>query len=128
MTAEVNKPNGSGVGRIIKATRCSYFGFMAAWKYESAFRQELLMVAVMLPLTFVFCDSRNHWLLLFASLMLVLFAELINSAIEALADAITLEHHILIGRAKDIGSSVVFIALTLLTVVWAEAIWRFFSA
>jgi diacylglycerol kinase (ATP) len=128
MTAEVNKPNGSGVGRIIKATRCSYFGFMVAWKYESAFRQELLMVAVMLPLTFVLCDSRNHWLLLFASLMLVLFAELINSAIEALADAITLEHHILIGRAKDIGSSVVFIALTLLTVVWAEAIWRFFSA
>lgn len=128
MTAEVNKPNGSGVSRIIKATRCSYLGFIAAWKYESAFRQELLMVAVMLPLTFVLCESRNHWLLLFASLMLVLFAELINSAIEALADAITLEHHILIGRAKDIGSSVVFIALTLLTVVWAEAIWRFFSA
>ncbi|MEP7704790.1 diacylglycerol kinase [Paraglaciecola sp. 25GB23A] len=128
MTAAVNKPNGSGLSRIIKATRCSYFGFMAAWKCESAFRQELLMVAVMLPLTFVLCDSRNHWLLLFASLMLVLFAELINSAIEALADAITLEHHILIGRAKDIGSSVVFIALTLLTVVWAEAIWRFFSA
>lgn len=124
MTAEVNKPNGSGLGRIIKATRCSYLGFSAAWQYESAFRQELLMVALMLPLSFLLCDSRNHWLLLFASLMLVLFAEMINSAIEALADAITLEHHVLIGRAKDMGSAVVFIALTIMTVVWAEAIWR----
>lgn len=124
MTAIVNKPNGTGLCRILNATRCSYFGFIAAWKHESAFRQELLMVMVLLPLSFIVCDSRNHWLLLFASLLLVLFAELINSAIEALADAISLEHHVLIGRAKDIGSAVVFIALTLLTIVWADAIWR----
>jgi diacylglycerol kinase (ATP) len=124
MTAEVNKPNGSGLSRVFKATRCSYLGFIAAWKHESAFRQELLMVAILFPLSFLLYESRNHWLLLFASLMLVLFAEMINSAIEALADAISLEHHVLIGRAKDMGSAVVFISLTVLTVVWADAIWR----
>ena len=125
MTVQVNKPNGSGIGRIIKATKCSYYGFKAAWQYESAFRQELLMVVILLPLSFLLSESRNHWLLMFASLMLVLFAELVNSAIEALADSVTLDHHPLIGRAKDIGSAIVFVALTTLTVVWVEAIWRF---
>ena len=127
MTVQVNKPNGSGIGRIIKATKCSYYGFKAAWQYESAFRQELLMVVILLPLSFLLSESRNHWLLMFASLMLVLFAELVNSAIEALADSVTLDHHPLIGRAKDIGSAIVFVALTTLTVVWVEAIWRVFS-
>ena len=125
MTVQVNKPNGSGIGRIIKATKCSYYGFKAAWQYESAFRQELMMVVILLPLSFLLSESRNHWLLMFASLMLVLFAELVNSAIEALADSVTLDHHPLIGRAKDIGSAIVFVALTTLTVVWVEAIWRF---
>ncbi|KXI28283.1 diacylglycerol kinase [Paraglaciecola hydrolytica] len=124
MTTVVNKPNGTGIGRIIKATKCSYYGFKAAWQHESAFRQELLLVMVLLPLSFLLCESRNHWLLLFASLMLVLFAELINSAIEAVADAVSLEYHTLIGRAKDIGSAVVFIALTVLVVVWGDAVWR----
>ncbi|WP_340678361.1 diacylglycerol kinase [Paraglaciecola sp.] len=124
MTAQVNKPNGSGIERVFKATKCSYYGFKAAWLYESAFRQELALVIILLPLSFVLCESRNHWLLLFSSLMLVLFAELVNSAIEALADAISLEYHALIGRAKDIGSAVVFVALTVLIVVWGEAFWR----
>lgn len=127
MTVEINKPNGTGLGRIIKASKCSYYGFKAAWQYESAFRQELLLVSVLFPLSFLLCESRNHWLILFASLMLVLLAELVNSALEALADAISLDYHTLIGRAKDIGSAVVFVALTVLTVVWAEALWRFFA-
>jgi diacylglycerol kinase (ATP) len=127
MTAEVNKPNGTGIERIFKATKCSYYGFKAAWQYESAFRQELVLVMMLLPLSFLLCESRNHWLLLFTSLMLVIFAELVNSAIEAVADAISLEHHVLIGRAKDIGSAVVFVALTVLVVVWLEALWRFWA-
>ena len=127
MTTPLNKPNGRGLRRLIKATMCSCKGFQAAWHYESAFRQELLLVMILLPLSFLLCDSRNHWLLLFASLLLVLFAELVNSALEALADAITLAHHPLIGRAKDIGSALVFVALLLLLVVWGEAIWRFIS-
>lgn len=124
MKIEVNKPNGVGLMRILKATKCSYLGFIAAWRHESAFRQELVMVIILLPFSFVLSESRTHWLMLFMSLMLVLFAELVNSAIEALADTITLEHHPLIGRAKDIGSAVVFIALTILAVVWGDAIWR----
>lgn len=127
MTIQVNKPNGSGLGRIIKATLCSWQGFKAAWHNESAFRQELMLVSVLLPLSFLLCDSRNHWLLLFASLLLVLFAELVNSALEALADAISLSYHPLLGRAKDMGSALVFVALVLLLVVWGEAIWRYLS-
>lgn len=124
MNVEVNKPNGSGLMRILKATKCSYLGFIAAWRHESAFRQELILVLILLPLSFPLSQSTTHWLVLFISLMLVLLAELVNSAIEALADAVSLEQHPLIGRAKDIGSAVVFIALTILTVVWGEAIWR----
>ena len=127
MTTPLIKPNGRGLRRLVRATMCSCKGFQAAWRYESAFRQELLLVMILMPLSFLLCDSRNHWLLLFASLLLVLFAELVNSALEALADAITLAHHPLIGRAKDIGSALVFVALLLLFVVWGEAIWRYVS-
>jgi diacylglycerol kinase (ATP) len=121
-----NKQNGIGIKRIFKATICSYYGFRAAWTHESAFRQELVMAIILIPLTFLLTDSANHWLLLFGSIMFVLFAEIVNSALEALADSVTLEHHVLIGRAKDLGSSAVFIALSFLLVVWGEAIFRYF--
>ena len=127
MTTQVNKPNGRGVQRIIKATQCSWQGFKAAWRNEAAFRQELVLVMVLLPLSFLLCQSRNHWLLMFASLLLVIFAELVNSALEALADAVSLSFHPLIGRAKDMGSALVFVALVLLMVVWGDAIWRYIS-
>jgi diacylglycerol kinase (ATP) len=84
------------------------------------------MAIILIPLTFLLTDSANHWLLLFGSIMFVLFAEIVNSALEALADSVTLEHHVLIGRAKDLGSSAVFIALSFLLVVWGEAIFRYF--
>jgi diacylglycerol kinase (ATP) len=67
-----------------------------------------------------------HWLLLFGCLLFVLFAEIINSAVEALADSITLEHQVLIGRAKDLGSSGVFIALFFLVLVWGAALLNLF--
>jgi diacylglycerol kinase (ATP) len=121
-----NKQNGIGIKRIFKATICSYYGFRAAWTHKSAFRQELVMAIILIPLTFLLTDSANHWLLLFGSIMFVLFAEIVNSALEALADSVTLEHHVLIGRAKDLGSSAVFIALSFLLVVWGEAIFRYF--
>jgi len=126
MTDLTNKPNGSGAQRVFKATLCSFKGFKAAWLHESAFRQELIMSTVLLPLSFYLAQSRQHWLLLFGALLLVLFAEIINSALEALADSITLEHSVLIGRAKDLGSSGVFIALTFLLVVWGEAMLSLF--
>ncbi len=125
-TTETNKPNGQGVARIFKATYCSFKGFKAAFNYESAFRQELLLTLMLLPLAFYVAQSRLHLLALIASLLFLLFAEIINSALEALADKITLEHDELIGRAKDLGSSGVFIALTLLAMVWAEALFTKF--
>jgi diacylglycerol kinase (ATP) len=126
MTPTTNKQNGDGIQRIFKATTCSFQGFKAAWLHESAFRQELVLCILLLPFSFYLAQSRLHWLLLFACLLFVLFAEIINSAVEALADSITLEHRVLIGRAKDLGSSGVFIALSFLVVVWGEAILSLF--
>ncbi|GAA0852082.1 diacylglycerol kinase [Aliiglaciecola litoralis] len=116
--------NGLGFSRLYNATAYSFKGFQAAWVYESAFRQEVVIGFLLLPISFFIAESTNHWILLFASLLFVLFAEIFNSAIEAVADAVTLEHHDMIGRAKDLGSSGVFIALIFLVIVWGDALVR----
>ena len=100
-----HKPNGTGISRLFKAFRCSMLGFKAAYKHESAFRQELLLCLLLLPVSFVISPSLNNWLALICSLLFLLFAEVINSALEALADRISTDHHELLGRAKDLGSS-----------------------
>ncbi|WOH38085.1 diacylglycerol kinase [Thalassotalea fonticola] len=123
----INKPNGTGIARLFKATYCSIKGFRAAWKYESAFRQELILVLILLPFSFVLAQSVNHWLVLIFSLLFLLFAELVNSAVEALADKVCLEHDELIGRAKDIGSAIVFVALIFLKLAWVIALLQYFS-
>eukprot|EP00919_Chromeraceae_sp_WS-2016_P064937 GHVR01153761.1.p1 GENE.GHVR01153761.1~~GHVR01153761.1.p1 ORF type:complete len:128 (+),score=8.72 GHVR01153761.1:182-565(+) len=122
MTAITNKQNGVGAARILNAALCSVMGFKAAWHYESAFRQELVLSLLILPFSFVLATSMLEWATLIASVLLVLFAEILNSAIEALADSVTLDHHPLIGRAKDLGSAAVFLALLILLVVWGQAI------
>jgi len=129
MTNEIvktNKVNGSGFSRLIKASYCSYKGFKAAFKYESAFRQELLLSIFLFPFSFYLSQSNLHLIMLIASLLFLLFTEIINSALEALADKITLEHDELIGRAKDLGSAGVFIGLILLWLIWGEAIYTKF--
>jgi diacylglycerol kinase (ATP) len=126
-TAKTNKVNGTGLTRIFKATYCSFKGFKAAFKYESAFRQELFLTLFLLPLSFYLAQSSLHHIMLIATLLFLLFAEIINSALEALADKITLEHDELIGRAKDLGSAGVFIALILLWLVWGEALFTKFN-
>ncbi|WP_166424189.1 diacylglycerol kinase [Paraglaciecola sp. 20A4] len=120
-----NKLNGTGWRRIAKATQCSFQGFKAAWLFESAFRQELILCALLLPCSLILKQSAFHWLALIISLLFLLFAEMINSALEALADSISLDHHPLIGRAKDMGSSGVFIAMFIVLLVWGEALWRY---
>ncbi|MFT4807832.1 MAG: diacylglycerol kinase (ATP) [Glaciecola sp.] len=92
-----NKQKGMGIKRIFKATICSYYGFRAAWTHEPAFRQDLIMAIILIPLTFLLADFANHGLLSFGLIMFVLFAEIVNSALEALADSVTLEHHALNG-------------------------------
>ncbi len=122
----MNKPNGGGLGRIIKATDCSRKGFIAAWTHEAAFRQETVLALLMLPLSFWLAQSTSHWAMLVAALLLVLIVELLNSAIETLTDRVSLERHELSGRAKDIASAAVTLSLTVVVVVWGAAIYEKF--
>ena len=119
----MNKPNGGGLGRILKATDCSRKGFIAAWTHEAAVRQETVLALIMLPLSFWLAQSTSHWAMLVATLLLVLIVELLNSAIETLTDRVSLERHELSGRAKDIASAAVTLSLTVVAVVWGAAIY-----
>jgi len=112
------KPGKTGIARIIAATGYSWKGLKAAWKHEAAFRQELMLAIIGLPLAFYLAENRFELLWLILPLFILVIAELVNSAIEAAVDRISDEHHELSGRAKDIGSAIVFIALILLAVIW----------
>ncbi len=112
-----------GVARALKAARYSFQGLSAAWRHEEAFRQEVVLAALMLPFAFVIGEGFLERGLLIGSLLLVLVVELLNSAIEAITDRIGTEHHELSGRAKDLGSAAVMLALIL-----AGGLWMFKSA
>ncbi|WP_333609393.1 diacylglycerol kinase [Arsukibacterium sp.] len=121
------KPNGSGLGRIVKAARCSMQGFAASWKFESAFRQETTLALLSLPLAAWLASSVSQFALLVSVWCLVLVVELLNSAIESLTDRVGLERHELSGRAKDMGSAAVFVSLVIVGLVWGAAIWERFA-
>ena len=108
----------TGLRRVWNAFFYSLEGFRAAWKHEDAFRQETLLALVLIPLALYLGDDGIGRALMIASLFLVLIVELINSAIEATVDRISLENHRLAKRAKDIGSASVLIALLNVLVVW----------
>ncbi|CAK8717881.1 Diacylglycerol kinase [Candidatus Electrothrix aarhusensis] len=112
------KHNGMGPKRILKAYSCSIQGFKAALRHEAAFSQELLLTAVMLPIGLWAGNNGTERAILIGCLFLVLITELLNSAIEAVVDRIGPEHHELSGRAKDLGSAAVFLALLNGAVVW----------
>ncbi|RWX44333.1 diacylglycerol kinase (ATP) [Candidatus Electrothrix aarhusensis] len=112
------KHNGMGPKRILKAYSCSIQGFKAALSHEAAFSQELLLTAVMLPIGLWAGNNGTERAILIGCLFLVLITELLNSAIEAVVDRIGPEHHELSGRAKDLGSAAVFLALLNGAVVW----------
>ena len=103
---------------MIAATGHSWHGLRACWRSEEAFRQELLAGVVLLPLALWLGGSGVERALLIASLILVLIAELGNSGLEAVVDRIGPERHELSGRAKDIGSAVVLLALLNAVLVW----------
>jgi len=112
------KPGKSGIGRIIDATKYSWLGFRAAFKHEAAFRQELTMAVIGIPLAAWLARDGIQFLFLSVPLLLLLLVELANSAVEAVVDRIGSEHHELSGRAKDMGSATVFMALTIVTLCW----------
>jgi diacylglycerol kinase (ATP) len=98
--------------------RCALAGLAAAWRHEVAFRLEVLACIFLLPVVFLVARNGVERALLVGSLLLVLIAELLNSSLEATLDRISLEDHPLIGRAKDIGSAAVFMALVNAALVW----------
>jgi len=102
-------------------------GFRAAYIHEAAFRQEILLALILLPCSFVLSTSLASWLGLVLPLIGLLIIEIINSAIEALADQISLEHHELIGRAKDLGSAAVFLAMVIVVLVWGTSLYTFIN-
>lgn len=108
----------TGLRRLINATRYSMAGLAAALRHEDAFRQELMLAAVMIPLGLWLGGSGVERALLVGSVLLVLIVELLNSAIEATVDRVSLDDHNLAKRAKDIGSAAVMLALLNVVVVW----------
>lgn len=115
-----------GIRRIFNALRYSLQGLKAAIRYEAAFRQELALAILLIPAAFWLGRSVTEVFILIMAVILVLVAELLNSAVEALADALSVEMHPLLGRAKDLGSAAVMLLLIFTIVVWAAvAIGRF---
>lgn len=107
-----------GLTRIIKASGYSWQGLSAAWRHEAAFRQEVWLAVVMVPLGLFLGDDGAEKALLASTVLLILVVELMNSAIEAVVDRFGEEHHELAGRAKDMGSAAVALAILLMVVVW----------
>ena len=117
------KTGATGLTRIINAFGYSMKGIRAAILHESAFRQEALLFVIMLPLAIWIGTDWLDYILLIGSLLLVLIVELLNSAIEAVVDRISDEFSELAGRAKDMGSAAVFIALANVVLVWGLIIY-----
>ncbi|NHZ43050.1 diacylglycerol kinase [Massilia aquatica] len=116
----------SGFKRIVAATGYSIDGFKSAWASEHAFRQELLMVVIGTIIALVLPISSFQKLFLIAVLVLVLIVELINSAIEAVVDRVSLERHPLSKNAKDFGSAAVMLAVMIAVASWAVVLFNRF--
>mgnify|MGYP003146644100 FL=1 len=114
----MSKPGKTGIARVIDAFGYSMKGFAASWRYEAAFRQEVGLAVILIPTAFWLARNHIELILLISSVFWVLMAELANSSVEAVVDRTGSERHELSGRAKDIGSALVFMSLVLLAVVW----------
>jgi len=108
----------TGLRRLINAMGYSYEGFKAAFKHEDAFRQEVFLAILLIPLALYLEHDSLPRVMMIGSLFLVLIAELLNSAVEAVVDRVSIERHELAKRAKDIGSAAVFVALSNVVVTW----------
>jgi diacylglycerol kinase (ATP) len=108
----------TGLTRVWNALHYSLAGLRAAFKHEDAFRQEVFLAAVLIPLALLLPASGMGHALMIAAVLLVMIVELLNSAIEATVDRVSIENHPLAKRAKDIGSAAVFVALLNVLIVW----------
>lgn len=116
---EQQKINGTGLARILRAMTCSKAGIIAAFRNEAAFRQEVFLCALLVPLALWLGQSNVERALLAGSVLLVLIVELLNTAIEVVVNRISADRHALSGLAKDLGSAAVSMAILLTVAVWA---------
>ncbi|HHQ4305393.1 TPA: diacylglycerol kinase [Serratia fonticola] len=114
----------TGLTRVIKAAGYSYKGLTAAWQNEAAFRQELVATVVAIIVAVWLDVGAIARILLIGSVLLVMIVEILNSAIEAVVDRVGTEYHELSGRAKDMGSAAVSLAIILALFVWASVLWQ----
>ena len=118
----MTKQTNQGFKRIYKAAGFSWQGLKSAFKNEAAFRQEIYLAAVLIPVAFYLEVSQVDRMLMISSLVLIMVTELINTAIEAVVDRIGTEHHELAGVAKDTGSAAVFVCMLLAGYIWVEVL------
>ena len=122
------KPGLTGITRIIAATRNSFRGIRDAWIHESAFRQDVSLSVVLFVLSFFLAATIVEWVVLILPLFLLIIVEILNSAIENTVDRFGGEHHLLSGRAKDMGSAAVMFCLVLIAIVWLSMVWSKYFA
>ena len=120
------KPGRSGFSRIAHAFVYSMQGIRAAIKHEAAFRQELMLAVILVPVAFWLTTNPVHLMVMIGSILLVLIVEILNSAIEAVVDRTGEELHKLSGRAKDMGSAAVFLALLNVVVMWGLVLYQIY--
>lgn len=120
----MGKTGVTGLRRVWNAFFYSLAGISAAWRYESAFRQECVLALILLPAAFWLGDNAAEYSLLVGSLILVIIVELLNSAVEAVVDRIGDDPHTLSGQAKDMGSAAVLFSLLLVIFIWGVFAWQ----
>jgi diacylglycerol kinase (ATP) len=113
-----DRPKLAGMRRLVLAFVNSWQGFRGAFRFEAAFRQEVALAVVLLPLGVYLGKTGVERALLVASVLLVLIVELLNTGIETVVDRIGLERHELSGLAKDVGSTAVLLSFAVLVVIW----------
>ena len=121
---ETGNKHPRGLTHVWHATLTALAGLRAAWQHEDAFRQEVLIAVVAIPVALLLPVSYLGKALLIASILLVLIVELLNSAIEAAVDHTSLEQHPLAKRAKDVASAAVLLSIVNALVVWGLVIYH----
>ena len=112
-----------GLTRLVNALGYSRDGLAAAWKNEAAFREEVLLAAIAIPLAIVLGKTGIERALLISAILLILIVEILNSGLEAVVDKASPEKHELAKRAKDMGSAAVLLSLVNAAVIWACVLW-----
>ena len=118
-------PPSIGFARVVNAWRYSLSGLAGAWRTEGAFRQEVIGAAILIPIACFIPVPVLHRALLIASVLMVIVVELLNSAMEAAIDRISLDRHPLSKKAKDTGSAAVLVSIVIAMLVWAGVLFPF---